>query len=87
MPASVCAAVRRVLAVASYMSPRRPSLTLSRISRTLRTTKMRFHIVMMLIVILVSLSMHGMASAAPAAVSSTAFAPAALQGGTPAEAG
>jgi hypothetical protein len=34
---------------------------------------MRFHFVMMLIVILVSLSMHGMASAASAAAGRAAF--------------
>jgi hypothetical protein len=45
-------------------------------------TKMRFHFVMMLIVILVSLSMHGMASAAPAVVSSAASATPALEGAT-----
>jgi hypothetical protein len=48
---------------------------------------MRFHIVMMLIVILVSLSMHGMASAAPAAVERAVFAAPAPESATHAEAG
>lgn len=61
---SVASGTRRHgLAVDSYIAGRMRSLASRVFPRTART--MRFHFVMLLIVVLVSLSMHSMANAAP----------------------
>ena len=58
------AAQRHGLAVDSYSARQSLSLAFRALLRTARN-EMRFHFVMLLIVVLVSLSMHSMASAAP----------------------